>query len=235
MLVLIIHLKRAAHRRAHVEQLGFRLRSLPDLDVQVLDAVDGQNLTPDQAKSVQPNLCQPAYPFALSPGEVGCFLSHRAAWQLLLDSDQETCLILEDDVLMDDLSFLEPLEASHPKGAFVQLPALPPRNWPENAAGLQSLAPPSLRTPAQILDRSAAADLLAQSQHFDRPVDAFLQMTWWHRVAVKTLYPTGISLLESASTIQAKKKSWRSEVTRSLRRSLYRARIRNLARTKGKV
>lgn len=34
----------------------------------------------------------------LTPGEVGCFLSHRAIWEKLLRSDDDHALVLEDDV-----------------------------------------------------------------------------------------------------------------------------------------
>ena len=48
------------------------------------------------------NLHAPHYPFALRPGEVGCFLSHRAVWAALLESNADAALVLEDDVELDE-------------------------------------------------------------------------------------------------------------------------------------
>ncbi len=39
---------------------------------------------------------------AVSSSEVGCFESHRKAWQLFKESGLQTCLILEDDALFKD-------------------------------------------------------------------------------------------------------------------------------------
>ena len=39
---------------------------------------------------------------SLSMSEVGCFESHRKAWNLFQESGLETCLILEDDALFKD-------------------------------------------------------------------------------------------------------------------------------------
>ncbi|HTQ08040.1 MAG TPA: glycosyltransferase family 25 protein [Polyangiaceae bacterium] len=37
----------------------------------------------------------------LTPAEVGCFASHHAAWQRLLDGGDEQRIVLEDDVMVD--------------------------------------------------------------------------------------------------------------------------------------
>jgi glycosyl transferase, family 25 len=38
---------------------------------------------------------------ALSPGEIGCFVSHHTAWMALLESGDKQRLVLEDDVIAD--------------------------------------------------------------------------------------------------------------------------------------
>jgi glycosyl transferase, family 25 len=43
------------------------------------------------------------------PGEIGCYASHLAVWQALLDSPHEVALVLEDDVVFHD-DFLPALD-----------------------------------------------------------------------------------------------------------------------------
>ena len=43
------------------------------------------------------------------PGEIGCYASHLAVWQALLDSPHEVALVLEDDVVFHD-DFLDALD-----------------------------------------------------------------------------------------------------------------------------
>ena len=44
---------------------------------------------------------------SLSPGEIGCILSHRKAWQAIVDSGVETAMVLEDDASKFAPDFVE--------------------------------------------------------------------------------------------------------------------------------
>ena len=46
-------------------------------------------------------LYDPAYPFILNNGEIGCFLSFRKAWQNIVDQNLSAGLIFEDDVSLN--------------------------------------------------------------------------------------------------------------------------------------
>ena len=52
---------------------------------------------------------------------------------------------------------------------------------------------------AQFVAQGAARQLLAASASFDRPVDAFLQMTWLHKVDVLTVWPSDVT--ETSGTL----------------------------------
>ena len=59
-----------------------------------IDGIHGKALAPEEyAGVVERNRRS----MPLSPGEVGCILGHRKAWQAIVDSGVETAMVLEDD------------------------------------------------------------------------------------------------------------------------------------------
>lgn len=91
--IVVIHLDRAVRRRARFEQT---FRETGIRDYRVLRAVDGTTL--DLAAMRTRGELVPYHGKDLSPGAVGCVLSHRMAWQLMLDEGIERMLICEDDI-----------------------------------------------------------------------------------------------------------------------------------------
>lgn len=64
--------------------------------------LDGSRFTMEFVNAVEGSTVnRSVYPMAdgLSNGEVGCYLSHVEVWKRLSESDHESALILEDDVL----------------------------------------------------------------------------------------------------------------------------------------
>ena len=90
----------------------------------------------------------------VKPGAIGCFLSHRRAWQHLLESGADHALICEDDTrLVEDTARLEALIAARPEvdlifandrmAAWSDACAAAPTEWcalSDVMAGLQSLS-----------------------------------------------------------------------------------------------
>lgn len=65
------------------------------LDFERVSAVEGAKLSVAELSRVSaPNW---KYPNKLTPGEIGCFLSHKKCWELFLASDEDWALVLEDD------------------------------------------------------------------------------------------------------------------------------------------
>jgi glycosyl transferase family 25 len=91
--IAVIHLDRATQRRARFEQT---FRETGIRTYRVLPAVDGSTLDLDGMRERGELL--PSGGRDLSPGEVGCVLSHRMAWQLMLDEGIGRMLICEDDI-----------------------------------------------------------------------------------------------------------------------------------------
>lgn len=233
----IIHLPRATARRPQVEHL---LNASP-YKAEVLEAVDGSTLTEaEQAAcySVNP-LHHPRYPFALNTGEIGCFLSHRAAWQRIEQDGLEMALILEDDVQIDAATFGKALTlaAAHIarlgyiqfqvrqlKGRFKLL---------EEDDCAQIVAPKitPLRTSAQLVSYKAAKHLLDITKQFDRPIDTTLQMHWATGIPLACAVPSGVSdrTVETGGSTISKSPPISQKVTREFKRALYRRAVRRIS------
>lgn len=81
-----------------------------------IDAVYGKDLSDDvlhsiRAKSAGKLLIRQ---FPLTPGEIGCTLSHLTAYQDMLDNNLDWACILEDDVILDERfgTFISTFEAT---------------------------------------------------------------------------------------------------------------------------
>jgi GR25 family glycosyltransferase involved in LPS biosynthesis len=190
----IIHLKRAEARRGQVERLSAAIH----WPVRLMPAIDGACLSAAEIDAVyRPGLFRPRYPFSLRASEVACFLSHRAAWQAILDAGIEAGLIIEDDVVCDPRRFRAAIDmalAGMQRSDVIRLPVSPRGDRGPIVAGSDGLALhrpalPGLGMQAQIVGREAAARLLAATRVFDRPVDNLVQMQWLHGARVLALQP----------------------------------------------
>jgi len=226
----VIHLARATQRRVQVQQLLTRLGP----DSQIVDAVDGAALPKAELSAAyQPDLHAPRYPFALRPGEIGCFLSHRSVWKTLLASDAEAALILEDDVeLNKDFDAALDLAQRH-VGDFGYI-QLQNRDCDgdeiDRQDGYRLIRPQitPLRTSGQLVSRAAAKRLLEASSPFDRPVDTFLQMHWYTGLHLGVVTPaclTDRTAETGGSTIGASKPLL-EKLQREWKRVSYRARVK---------
>jgi glycosyl transferase family 25 len=95
LMVLLINLDRSERRRLVMEQ---RLSDL-GLSYTRFPAVDGTAEWATLQDSVDIPLFQRNVGRDVLKGEIGCYHSHLRAWQKFLDSDSETLLVFEDDVV----------------------------------------------------------------------------------------------------------------------------------------
>lgn len=95
----ILNLEKDKDRRSYMELL---LQPFENsiLDVEFIQAVYGKKMSEAELDACFDNntAYRKRYGRYCSPGEIGCTLSHRYAYQKLIDSDQEFALILEDDI-----------------------------------------------------------------------------------------------------------------------------------------
>lgn len=231
----IIHLARAEKRRPQVEKLR---RDLP-VPAHVIDAVDGNALSAAEIEQVyQRHLFKPRYPFALRPGEIGCFLSHRRAWQAIVDRGLDAGLIVEDDVevFSDSIAPAVRFAQEHlePK-SYVRFPWRDTTDVGSILArrdGMTIVEPQytGLGTLGQLVGREAAQMLLEITRKIDRPIDTFIQTHWNHGVRVVALHPVCLTNLDAVlggTTLADKtRRSLGAIVHRELLRAFYRLSVR---------
>ena len=226
---LIIHLPRATARAENMSRL---MQMLPS--PQVVEAVDGSE--PAQIARITQyagDLHDPPYPFRLSAGEVGCFLSHRRCWEMIVQGDAPYALIAEDDLKTSPRAFTAALDLAvryADENSFIRLPAKTRERpaGPVARQGNAALFLPrtiGLQAVCQIVGRKAAQRLLDVTQVIDRPVDTTLQMHWITGQPVQTILPSGVAEVGAASTIQSKTRI-NDLLMREIRRATYRHQIR---------
>ena len=226
----VIHLGRSVHREENVRAL----LSQEVCRLEVLDAVDAQGLLNKGRDFLTDRpLFRPTYPFLIGPGEIGCFLSHRKAWQRIVDENLPHALVIEDDAVFLP-GFAQALDlATEACGVdgYVQfqtragsLKGTTIRKSPTNAVLKPRVVP--RRTTAQLVGRNAAARLLAVTSKVDRPVDGLLQLFWETGQDILCVTPSCVSDASLGSTVQARQpKQILRQVSKSLKRSLYRAQV----------
>ena len=225
----IIHMRADPARQANAERL---LNVLPDATI--ADAVIGKDVFATTT-TAPGNQHIPQYPFALSPGEVGCFLSHRQCWQQIVDKGLNYALIAEDDLSIDSALWPEVLDLIHSHASadtYIRIPAKLREASANDVAHRDhaKLFLPrviGLQTVLQVVGRNAAQRLLHASETLDRPVDTFVQMHWVTHQPVHTIHPNGVREITNelgGSTIQKKTRPG-NKLGREVKRGWYRAQI----------
>lgn len=97
--VKVISLKSQDDRRRKIDEV-FRKHNVK---YSFINAIDGRLLLAADYYKFSKN----SYRRALSPGELGCSLSHQLAYHELVNSNFDYSLILEDDVIFNKESYLD--------------------------------------------------------------------------------------------------------------------------------
>lgn len=238
--VFVLHLVRAHARRDNAQDLVESCRDI-GLTAEIWPAVDGSQLSATElAQTVGAELFEPAYPFPMKTGEVGCFLSHRQIWAELQIRNIDAALIIEDDADLDLINFPAAvmLAQRHIETlGYVQLQTRVAKNKSHlvDTEGDCRLFVPELgglRTTGQMISKASAARLHALSQTIDRPVDTFVQSHWHTGLRPAMIYPSGIDDIAGeldGSTIQGSQKSMLEKLGRELARNRYRSGVARLS------
>jgi glycosyl transferase, family 25 len=96
MKIYVISLPSAQERRLFMDR---QLRSL-GLEYELIDAINGSVLTEDQEEMVDRDWRQRRSGGVLSPGSIGCSLSHAFVYKKILNEGVERAIILEDDAVL---------------------------------------------------------------------------------------------------------------------------------------
>ena len=235
----IIHLERAVSRRPQAVLLG---QSLP-LPAELLPAIDGKAMSHEAITTVfRRGLHSPKYPFELLASEVGCFLSHRKAWQSILDDGIDAGLIVEDDVAIASPEFNAVVRAAVSAIQPDEVIRFPLHERGESRIVARTLGSvrfleprlPGLGMQMQLVGREAARRLLDASLAFDRPVDSFVQMQWLHGSRVLSARPVVIrevDLMLGGTVIQNKQMGFVEKAYHELQRPFLRFAVRSANET----
>jgi GR25 family glycosyltransferase involved in LPS biosynthesis len=194
----VLHLPRATARRDNARAVLAEC----GMDGEIWPAVDGGALSlSDLAACVGAQLFAPAYPFGLSAGEIGGFLSHRQIWAEIVRRDLDFGLILEDDAALAPDLYEHALRlafANIDTLGLIQFRTRPPDGpvtLVDTAGGCVLGVPQEagLRSTALMVGWDAADHLLRLTESFDRPVDTFLQSHWHTGLRPAAIHPSGVS------------------------------------------
>lgn len=189
--LFIINMPSATDRRAAVTG---QLAGL-NLDPNWIDAVRGKDMTATEVASVYDESNNRRYfRRALSAGEIGCYVSHRKAWQALLDSEADLAVILEDDICVSD-QFPQAIAALHSANNFDLIKLADDRNCPiiqsrAAHAGFEWVSYKRVPNCANgyAISREGAKKLLSRAK-FYRPVDIDMQFYRELNLTVAGLIP----------------------------------------------
>ena len=110
MKTFVISLERSKKRRIFIQR---QLTGL-HVDFEMINAVDGQNLSENQLAELCDMEQVRKFPGWLTRGAIGCALSHRLAYERIVNDNLRHALILEDDIQLpsDILNVLKKLETA---------------------------------------------------------------------------------------------------------------------------
>lgn len=193
--VLVISLREETARReamaVHLQERGFAFS--------FFDATDGRQMNVLEYPGYDSQRRRRAHGRDLKPGELGCLLSHRAAYQYILDQKYEHALLLEDDARLapDTKAVLDLFLAKNFDYDIVRL-----LGSPKVAKGTHRKIIPLykdfhlvrlLTAPggahATLISRAGAAKLLNATEKFAFPIDTILGRTWENGLKAYSIQP----------------------------------------------
>lgn len=178
-----------------------------------LSAVDGRALDSSMEARVDYARFEQANGRKATPGDIGCYLSHTAAWTFLASQPYRMLLIVEDDAVFDSGwtdTLREVLGAYRPgmlmklswqrKGLFLDAGAI------NEAYRLVRPLTHQACCAAYLVDQKAAQQLLENAFPIYVPVDHYMESPWETGVPVRSMMPSLAHQRGVASTITKQKK-----------------------------
>ena len=199
--VFVISLECSLDRRKRVQEQMAKT----GLQWSFLNAVDGYALQ-NMPSSYQKNKVKRLQGYELTPGEVGCYLSHIKAWERCL-ATKEVTLIFEDDfilepqfenVLYDLLGIASAWDLVRLSGIYETSDRLLEARQGYNL--VQNLGEPC-GTACYLINPKAAAILLENTADIYEPVDHYLEHFKKHGLHCLAAKPYPVVLAHTKSTI----------------------------------
>ena len=180
MKVLLINLDRSTERLRQIKQ---QLEQL-NISFERVAAIDANTLSDQALDFVKtPNF---EYPYPLTKGEIACFLSHRKCWELIVSSNEDWTLVLEDNALISPriVEYIAnsewiPKECELIQLTYTDLPTYTNKvlEVPHNTLMRTEYSSP-FGTSAYLISKKVASIALEHSKVLQSPVDNFLFSSW---------------------------------------------------------
>lgn len=214
----VISLPQETQRRARMQDQLARL----NLPFTFFDAIDGRTLPPGQPLPYDEKRRLRIFGKPLTPGEIGCLLSHKAVLEQIAQSDARLALVLEDDVIVGPAlpELLKELAAR--AGAFdlvrflagPKIDRLKKRKILGLGTGhLYRLLPLSCGAYAYVITPRGAQKLLAALPGSAFPIDMLMARTWETGLEALILHPSPVAhdghFGSSIEEGRYEKKTWR--------------------------
>ncbi|NOU50178.1 glycosyltransferase family 25 protein [Pseudoalteromonas sp. JBTF-M23] len=221
--IYLINLDQSPER---LEKSSARLKE-QNINFERISGVYGKTLSDiDLIKNYQPLLNRRLFYRPLSKGEIGCYMSHRKAWQAIVDNKHPYAIVMEDDFrLVGDLhNVFATIEQLPVKWQLIKLAAYENRTRPiafshrvNDTFNLVVHKKAMTGCCAQAISYEGAKALLAATEYFARPVDTDLQHVWETKVPVYSLMPYYIEqdldfdsdISAASGTKKVKKRFWK--------------------------
>lgn len=230
--IVVISLVRSTERRlAAARQL--EVAGLPWSFVEAVDAATFPPFPPefDHQQHIR------YYGCPIPVGQIGCFLSHRQAWEKCVQTGRLTLVFEDDFQLLQELPGIIALAQQHAKdfdilrlqGIKTDCPHTVVQADGSNQLVRHHRDP--LGATAYFVKPSAAKILLEKSRRFHAPVDDFIFHDWIHGLTLLALLPYPVTLGGQPSTIKhhhgetlSRRQKWQVRVQRlprSARKRIY--------------
>jgi glycosyl transferase family 25 len=197
--IFVISLTQSIDRQARVkEEL-----SKTHFDWAFLDATDGR-LLPYPIPEYNPEKVTRLLGFELTPNEIGCFLSHKKAWESSVQNNTISLVFEDDFILLPHFEqVIDQLLEDQEQWELVRLQALNPCQ--DNLLieygqfSLYRNHDDPLGATAYLVNPKAAAKLIEHSSSIYEPLDHYLEHHQKHGVPMLAIkpYPVDISRVES--------------------------------------
>jgi len=199
--IVVISLKRATDRRIAVEKQFSGI----NLVWEFLDATEGYQYQPS-AKEYDAKKVQKLQGYQITPAEIGCFVSHRRAWEMCL-SEQRPTLIFEDDfvLLPQFYEAIQLIMATNTPWEALRIQGLQDthHNVIEHIGSfeiVQNIDDP-IGLAAYILRPAGAEKLIANGQEIYEPVDHYFEHIKKNSLVIHAIRPYIVEVSLAPSTI----------------------------------
>lgn len=172
-----------------------------------ISAVNGKDINKEIIKEAGDNQSLIMSMYKPSAGQVGCFLSHRNAWDMIRNQEEDFAVLLEDDALISEYFFtdLPNILRDISTDDFVDISGLKGKIKTNHTELLVKYIIPPHCTLGQIIGKNAASKLYDNIPHYWTAIDNMLRWVYKHKVIIystKKEYVIGKDEELNGSTIE---------------------------------